>query len=273
MGSGYAGPDLKSRKSSYEIYVYNTLTNSWNPPISIDYCWFAMATLNNRLLIVGGKNRVGGKATDQIFKMDTTGQLEFYTKMNTARSWTTAFSHEDMLLVVGGKDVNGTALSSIELFDSRNEEWYLCNNLPSPHYLLSAVIVNNNLYLLGGIDQNNGCSPKVFVASLDTLSTRHELKWRAHKDTPYHCSAAVCVDGTHLLLLGGSRNHHHEYTSDVYRLDQGSETWVKIGNLPFVRNLLAPVVMDDGSIIVIGGTKNKGIPANTMWKGSYSHPQ
>ena len=247
--------------------------NSWNPPISIDYCWFAMATLNNRLLIVGGKNRVGGKATDQIFKMDTTGQLEFYTKMNTARSWTTAFSHEDMLLVVGGKDVNGTALSSIELFDSRNEEWYLCNNLPSPHYLLGAVIVNSNLYLLGGVNQNNECSPKVFVASLDTLSTRHELNWRAHTDTPYHCSAAVCVDGTHLLLLGGSRNHHHEYTSDVYRLDQGSESWVKIGNLPFVRNLLAPVVMDDGSIIVIGGTKNKGIPANTMWKGSYSHPQ
>ena len=81
------------------------------------------------------------------------------------------------------------------------------------------------------------------------------------------------MNGTHLWLLGGSKDHHHVYTSNVYRLDQGSESWVKIGNLPFVRNLLAPVSMDDGSIIVIGGTKNMGIPTNTVWKGSYNHPQ
>ena len=274
VGSGYAGPELEPRKSSHEIYVYNTLRNSWDPPISIDYCWFAMATLNNRLLIIGGKGR-DRKVINQIFKMDVTGRLEFYTRMNTARSWTTAITHEKMLLIVGGKDVNGTALSSVELFDSRNEEWYLCmhSNLPSPHYVLSAAIVDNNLYLIGGINQNNRSSPKVFVASLDSLLARHELRWRAHRDTPYYCSAAVCVDDTHLLLLGGSRNYHHEYTSDVYKLDQGSESWVKVGNLPFVRNLLAPVVMDDGSIMVIGGTKNKGIPTNTMWKGSYTHPQ
>ena len=276
VGSGYVvDPESNSRKSSYEIHVYNTLTNSWTSPIHIDYCWFSMATLNNTLLIVGGKGK-NGKAiatSDQIFKMDPTGHLEFYTRMNTPRSWTTAISHKEVLLIVGGKDVNGKALSSVELFDSNNEEWYICSNLPLPHYLINAVIVNNSLYLLGGVNQNNKCSPKVFVASLDTLLAEHELSWNAHNDTPYLCSAPVSVDGTYLLLLGGSKDQHHEYTSDVYRLDQGSESWVKIDHLPFARNLLAPVVMDDGSIIVIGGTKNKGIPINTVWKGSYSHPQ
>ena len=166
VGSGYAGPDLGS---SYEIHVYNTLTDSWNSPISIDYCWFAMTTLNNRLLIVGGKNRVK-VTTDQIFKMDATSRLEFYTKMNTARSWATAISHNEVLIIMGGKDVNGTALSSVELFDSESKEWYNCSDLPSPHYLINAVIVNNNLYLLGGINKTNKSAPNVFVASLDTLS-------------------------------------------------------------------------------------------------------
>ena len=192
--------------------------------------------------------------------------------MNTARSWATAISQNEMLIIIGGKDENKMALSSVELFDSVNEEWYVCSDLPSPHYLINAAIANNNLYLLGGVNQTNKCSPNVFVASLATLS-RHELMWNAHKDTPYLCSAAICVNGTHLLLLGGSKDHHHVYTSNVYRLDQGSESWVKIGNLPFVRNLLAPVSMDDGSIIVIGGTKNMGMPTNTVWKGSYNHPQ
>ena len=58
IGSGYAGPDFSARDSSYEIHVYNTLIDSWNSPISIDYCWFAMTTLNNRLLIVGGKIQI-----------------------------------------------------------------------------------------------------------------------------------------------------------------------------------------------------------------------
>ena len=275
VGSGYefTGPNLKSRDSSYGIHSYNTVKKLWDPhPIEIHYCWFAMTAFKDNLLIVGGKAKEDREAKDQIFKMDANGQLELYTKMNTARYKATAIGYKEILLVVGGQDNNETVLSSTELFDSNNNKWHTCSDLPIPHCILKAVIVNSNLYLLGGVNQNGKSSPKVFVASMNALS-RHGLKWNTHKDTPYLCSTPVCVNGTHVLILGGSTEHHHDYTSDVYRLDQDSESWIKIGYLPFVRNLMAAVSMDDGSIIAIGGTKNKGVAMNTVWKGLYNHPQ
>ena len=264
VGNGYD----ELRQSSYEIHVYNTTTDTWNSPISIDYRWFAMTALNNKLLIVGGKSK-DKEITDKIFKLDNaTNQMEFYAKMKTARSWCTAITHNDIVIIIGGKDANQVALSSIELFDSTSETWHSCN-LPSPHYLLSPVIVNNNLYLVAGVNHHHKTCHKVFVASLNTLS-KHELKWQTHRDVPYLCSAPVCVNGTDLLVLGGSTECHHEYSSDIYRLDQDGGSWVKIGNLPFERNLMAAVSMDDGGVVVIGGTKNKGVAVNTVWKGFYT---
>ena len=136
------------------------------------------------------------------------------------------------------------------------------------------MIVGNNLYLLGGLNQHDRCSPTVFAASLDTLYN-FELEWNADQVTPYVCSDPVCVDGIDMLLIGGSEEGHGKYTADVYRLDVGTNNWVKIGYLPFARNLLAAcaVSSDDCSVIVIGGTKVCGKPMNTVWKGSYRRPQ
>ena len=260
---------------SFEIHCYNIDEDSWSSPMSIDRSWFAMTSLNGDLLIVGG-NISSNRVTDQVSKMNADGQLEFYTKMNTARSKTTAASHNEMLIIAGGVDINRKVISSTELFDSKNGNWYTCSDISEPHCILKSVIVGNDIYLLGGLNKNGKCSPTVFAASLDTLSS-FELRWDTRKATPYVCSDPVCVNGTDLLLLGGSEEGHGKYTSDVYRLDVylGTKIWVKIGHLPFVRNLLAAcaVSSDDCSVIVIGGTKVNGKPMNTMWKGSYRRPQ
>ena len=96
---------------SFEIHRYNIEEDSWSPPISIDRSWFAMTSLNGDLLIVGGNIRNYG-VTYQVSKMNADGQLELYTTMNTARSKTTATSHNEMLIIAGGKDVNRRVISS-----------------------------------------------------------------------------------------------------------------------------------------------------------------
>ena len=251
---------------SYIINCYDPVNNSWSSPINTPYCLFAVTTLNDKLLIAGGEDK-SNKKTNQILTMDA-GQLKNYTKMITARSFATATGHQGMLIITGGRDDKGKRLSSTELFDSSNGQWYVSNHLPKPHYWLKSVIVDNILYLLGGINED-GNSPAVFTAPLDTLS-RHKLKWNTLQDTPCIASAPVSVYGTHLLIVGGEKKIGDKCTrtSDVYKLNKVSHSWEAIGHIPSARRSSAAVSTADNRVIVIGGQNDKVEFTNTVWIGS-----
>ena len=248
---------------SYNINCYDPVNKSWRSPINTLYHLFTMTTLNNKLLIAGGQDK-GYKVTNQILTMDA-GQLKNYTKMTTARSQTTAIGHQGMLIITGGLDDKYKILSSTELFDSNNGQWYICNNLPQPHYWLQSVIVDNILYLLRGINKDSGDSLAVFTAPLDTLS-RHQLNWKTYQDTPWCRSAPVSVHGTHLLIVGGWKRMVGKCT-DVYKLKRVSHSWEAIGHVPSARHSVAAVSTAD-KVIVIGGLNDRDQYTNTVWIGS-----
>ena len=265
-GLVYVGGGLETGgQRSHIINCYDPVNNSWSSAINTPYSWFAMTILNNILLIAGGRQDKSDKRTNQILTM-AAGQLKNYTKMITARSHATAIGHQGMLIITGGEDDKNKRLSSTELFDSSSGHWYVTNDLPQPHCYLQSVIVDNILYLLGGI-MKDGTSPAVFTAPLGTLST-HQLKWNTLQDTPWCRSAPVSVYGTHLLIVGGSKKIRNKFTrtSDVYKLNKFS--WEAIGHIPSARNASAAVSIADNRVIVIGGLSDKGGFTNTVWIGS-----
>ena len=261
-GLVYVGGDY----ASYMINCYDPVNNSWSSSINTCYCDIAMTTLNNKLVTAGGKDR-GGKRTNQILIMDD-GQLKNYTKMITARSHATAAGHQGMLIITGGWD-DEDKTSSTELFDSNNGQWYKCSDLPQPYYYLKSVIVDNILYLLGGINKDHIYSPAVFTARLNALST-HQLKWNTHQDTPWRGSAPVSVNGTHLLTVRGFKytGVKGTFTSDIYKLNKVSHSWEAIGHIPSARSQPAAVSTTDNRVIVIGGRNDKSQTINTVWIGS-----
>ena len=252
-------------KASYIINCYDPINNSWSSSINTTYCGFAMTTLNNKLVTAGGWDR-SYERTTQVIILDG-GQLKKYTKMTTARSLATAAGHQGMLIITGGRDDKYETLSSTELFDSNNGQWYKCSDLPQPHALLQSVIVDNTLYLLSGTDKNDCYSTAVFTAPLDTLSI-HQLKWNTHQDTPWCASAPVSVNGTHLLIVGGYKSTGGEVTSDIHKLNKVSHSWEAIGHIPSVRERSAAVSTADNRVIVIGGGNDKREATNTVWIGS-----
>ena len=259
VGGGF----VDQRGELYTINCYDPLKNSWSSTINTPYCYFAMTTLNSKLLTAGGQDK-SIKVTNKILTMDG-GQLKNYTKMITARSTATAAGHQGMLIVTGGGGDMGKTLSCTELFDSTNGQWYICSNLPQPHSWLRSVIVDNILYLLGGCNKDGDDSLAVFTAPLDTLS-RHQLKWNTHQDTPLCRCASLSVNGTQLLLLGGWKRY--ACTSDVHKLNKVSHNWEAIGNIPSARYSSAAVSTDDNRVIVIGGYNDKFEFTNTVWIGS-----
>ena len=63
--------------------------------------------------------------------------------------------------------------------------------------------MNNKLYLLGGYNENSKPSQEVYVASLNNLSTSHQLKWLSAPNTPWHYSYPAVLYNKYLLTVGG----------------------------------------------------------------------
>ena len=259
VGGGYESGIMKA---SYTIDRYNPVSNQWNSSVNVPYGFFAMTTIDNKLVIAGGQGSFFIK-TNKIITLEA-GQLRNYTKMIIARTWATAAGYQGMLIITGGKDDKGNILSSTELFDCKNGQWHNCSDLPMPHYSLRSIIVDNILYLLGGFNKHSPSS-EVFTSPLDTLST-HQLMWNTHQDTPWCASTPVSINGTHLLIVGGYKNG--KYTSDIHKLNKVSHSWEAIGHIPSARRLSAAVSTVDNRVIVIGGANKKGEVTNTVWIGS-----
>ena len=262
------GNDCGLTKPSHRIDIYDPKENCWSPsPINVPYHWFAMTIFNNKLMIVGGKDRCS-HVTNRVFLLDNNNQLKYYTKMITPRCLATAVSHLQNLLVVGGKGNDHQPLASTEVFDIISGQWYETSDLPSPHCSLQAAITNNTIYLLGGGSQDSSSS-KTFTASLDMLSSK-KLKWNSHLTTPWNRSTPVSIQCKELLVVGGRRkteDHYYTHTSNIYVLNTLNHSWKVTEQIPSPRVAPAVVSMSD-TIIVIGGVDEDGQFTNTVWIGS-----
>ena len=266
-GKVYIGGGTDNTGLSYRIDEYSPVNNSWSPsPINTTYGFFAMTTLNNQLIIAGGKDR-SRQVTNKIFSLDG-DHLKEYTRMITPRYLATATGHQGTLIITGGKDDRWRILATTELLDSTTGQWYTTSNLPLPHHWLQSVIIDNTLYLLGGYNQD-GKSPAVFTAPLDTLSS-HQLKWSSQQDTPWCLSAPVSIQGRHLLTVGGVKKTGSSdvFTSDINMFNKLSHSWEVIGHIPSATHGPAVVSVADNKIVVVGGYDDKRHYTNTVWIGS-----
>jgi len=274
IGGGDAGDD--SGDPSFRIDVYNPATNSWRThPISTPYGYYSMTTLSNHLIIAGGRDKNCLQVTNEIFLL-CNNQLNSYTRMITPRCYATAAGYQEKLIIAGGVgDHRYKPLAATELFDSTTGQWYNSGDLPLPQFKVQSVIVNNMLYVLGGINSGGhyttggNYSLSVFTASLDDLSN-HQLKWNSHQDAPWCCSVPFSVQGRHLLVLGGLKNVGYQYvcTGNIYKYNKASDSWEVIGQIPSPRSGLAAVSIFDSNIVVFGGQNYKRQHTNTVWIGS-----
>ena len=265
VGGGFEGTSDNDIQNSYRLDVCNLTTNQWSlSPITTPYRWFAMTVLDDKLVIAGGKTK-----SDEVVKkvlVFSTGQWKDYSEMPTARHSATAVGYYSMLIVLGGGiKVKGewTRVSNTELLDTTNGCWYTCNNLPSPHQQMKAVIMNDKLYLLGGADLKP--SPFMFIASLNNLST-HQFNWQSAPNTPWCWSAPVVQYNKFLLTVGGKQQSNH--TSEVNVFNSSTGQWKHLTNIPAARGGPAVVGVAD-NIIVIGGRTNDDKYSNTVWIGMF----
>ena len=256
-------------KGSYLIRTYDVANDTWNhSPICVPFCYFALATFKNYLIIAGGFD-IRESITNKIFMLEN-NQLKDYAKLLTPKYAATAVGHNRFLIIVGGVS-NEKLLGSTELFDSATGQWHVCGNLPRPHSWLKAVKIKNTLYLLGGCKHSNLDSCAAFYASLDGLA-KHQLKWASIQDTPWQLSASASVHGEHLLAIGGGKHIEEDneriHASEVFMFNKINQNWELIGHLPSARYGPAAVSLDDNNVMVMGGVNAYAPRTDIIWIGT-----
>ena len=118
---------------------------SWELSIELPFCYFAMTTFDDQVLVAGGKDSFGA-VTSKIVSIKDKSMDEF-TKMPREKWAATAFGCKKTLIIAGGRNET-TVLASTEVFDSRTGQWYITNCLPSPRHSLWSGRVGSHLEVL-----------------------------------------------------------------------------------------------------------------------------
>ncbi len=218
--------------------------------------YFAMTSLANQLVLVGGRDPRNNKQKNQIGIFESEEWTHPYPPMNIARDSSTAVSFNNHIIVAGGCDDKGRT-SSVEVLDVASRRWYIAQSLPIPRSSLKSTLIGNTLYLMGGYDHTRLTKTvhhvdlnELIAKALSNLDT--PTLWQTIEDTPLKRSAPLSI-GRSLLAVGEWDDRGYP-SSSIYLYQPDTRRWVKVGDLPTARCDCTCSVLPSGEVIVAGGS-------------------
>jgi len=182
--------------------------------------------------------------------------------MNFGRQEIYATATSDAIYVPGGILVDGSTTASFEMYDVSSDRWVELSPLPEPRHHVSPVVVNGQLYALGGF----GGDFPVWVMKSDTFVYDIETDtWSAGTPLPGPRAEHVVVtvgDKIHLIggrvptASGGETFDDYIDTAAHSIFDTTIGQWTTGPPAPTRRNSAAAAVID-GKIYVVGGRENR----------------
>ncbi|MDA2922189.1 galactose oxidase [Patescibacteria group bacterium AH-259-L07] len=146
--------------------------------------------------------------------------------------------------------------------------WYTKTAMPTPRTEVTAAVVNNRIYVVGGFDGfgRTVATVEAYNPTTDSWSTMPELPEGRHH------AAAVSL-GNKLYVIGGFSGITFKPKADVFEFDTIRRSWSKKAPLSTARGALVAVVIND-KIFAIGGVGPDGLsseleiynPATDTWE-------
>ncbi len=220
--------------------------------------WFAMTSLANRLVLVGGCDSYNNKRTNQLAVFESGEWTHPYPPINIARHSSTAVSFNNHIIVAGGEDDKVRTSSSVEVLDVASRRWYNAQSLPNPRSILKSTLIGNTLYLMGGWDHTRAIKTVRHVDLNELIAKAHSnldapTLWQTLQEVPLVRSAPLSI-GRSLLAVGGWDRGNSSSSIHLYQPD--TRRWVKVGDLPTARYSCTCSVLPSGEVIVAGGQTN-----------------
>ncbi len=138
-------------------------------------------------------------------------------QMPTRRSYLAAVGLEHQVLAIAGLTEDGPT-AVVERYDPANDLWTRGRDKPTPVFGVSAAILEGEVFLPGGCDQDS--NPVGSVEVYDPVTD----SWRQASAMPEaRCASALAVYDRRIYLFGGWDGSR--YTADTYVYDPDADRW------------------------------------------------
>lgn len=247
--------------------------NSWTTKLSMPTarCNFGVAVVGSKIYAIGGyKDGSGYLATNEEYD-PATNTWTTKTPMPTPRSRFAIAVWQNKIYVIGGyyKDnLVNYYLGTNEVYDPSTDSWETLTAMPTARALLTADVVNDKIYLIGGNGESFDLN-EVYDPKTDSWTTKAPLP------TPVssHCSAVV--DDKIYILGGYARTERPDYCDLNQIYDPDTNTWDFGAKMPEQKSSAAAGatvgLAAPKRIYVIGGvTENTG-SADAITNHNYAY--
>ena len=278
QGRVYVGGGGSSTTSNnYMVMEYESDSGRWVtlPPYTAS--GFGMTVIYNQLVLVGGardwshsKSLVSraqslGCARETIrslgvWRAQDKKWTHPYPDMSTARSYPSAITYSEWLVVAGGYD-DGNFLSSVEVMNTTSNQWFTAAQTPTHVSDMRTALVGDMWYLMGGCysDMVYSVSLPALISQVNSKNTREEI-WKEISGLGHIQSSPLSISGS-LLALGGHK--YWEVVTAIHHYQPETGEWVKVGDLPSPRFNCTCTQITEGEILVAGGYDGKSLLRST----------
>ena len=267
QGKVYVGGGAAEwERDRYIIMEYDICSGKWAtlPPYRTSL--FAMAAVNNQVVLVGGRDHDGTSRMLGVWRADQKEWTHPYPYMNTARSKCSAAAYTDWLVVTGGVDNQWLPLSSVEVLNTETKQWHAGPPMPKPLQQMKTAVVRDVLYAMGGYlghitggqptDQVYSVSFKDLIPYLNSKPEPEAQVWKEIPGLQLYKATPCSTKGSLLAVGGEDKNYKKVSAIHLYRPDTGE--WVKIGDLPTPRSYcVCTMIADNKKMVVAGGWEGR----------------
>ena len=262
MGGGHASGDSQE----CTVMVYDIQSGEWSTLPKHQVKSFGMASVNNRLVLVGGLDPSTNKATSQLAVWESESQQWTfpYPPMDIARHSPAAATFNEWMAVAGGHG-NHDYLNAVEILNTTEKRWYPAPPLPMAMGCdqMRSAVVGDEWYLTECFNQRlTETVKKVFTVSLPVLISCKEniisRPWHTLPSAPLIRSAPLAFQDS-LFAVGGGINPGGS-SSAIYRYVPSKKEWILVENakLPAKRSWCTCIELSSEKFLVAGGVEQGG---------------
>ena len=233
------------------------------------YCG-VLHMLDDRLTIFGGQDTATDEYINKVttYNNDTNKWYSHYPDMLDKRFKPGVITYHNYVIVMGGGSSPHRDHDSIEVMEYHDLlQWKeVAIHLPAPMWGIKPTISGNNIIIVGYTttggqsNEHYQITTDEIISSLDQpLSTG--IKWKKMLHATHWDTVTVPYSNPPLIIGGYSHaNQGSVRTSDVSLYDVSKNSWRKVDSLTSARSHVGVALINDHSIIVIGGnTSGRGV--------------